>query len=270
MQPVPAPDDPIVAKVNGAPIYGSCVAAQAARGADKQHALNECIDFELLAQTAAQRALATDPEVVEQTRRAMVSALLARDYEEAHTKPEDFGAAWSQFINKTHIVYHYRHAEYRAGTYIRVPGFANKALSEQIAALLAPERGLFGIDARELVEANLHVKLVPCDAKTTVPCWQDIPLILRDGLEESFGTALWAIPEIGRASPPVRTSFGWDVIVWTDVEPAASPPDDEIKQHIVAELQKVYFTTWIDKVTRDSGLHVEHAPDEDKLLEALP
>src|SRR5690349_5838184 len=57
------PQDVKVATVNGRPVYASCVQTQAARGASKQDALQQCIDFELLAQLSLQYA--TDPEVVD-------------------------------------------------------------------------------------------------------------------------------------------------------------------------------------------------------------
>ncbi|HWU88103.1 MAG TPA: hypothetical protein VN253_12540, partial [Kofleriaceae bacterium] len=66
-------EDAAVASVNGRPVWGSCVAHQAARGAaSREAALAECIDFELLAQAAEARGLAADPEVGEAARRAMV------------------------------------------------------------------------------------------------------------------------------------------------------------------------------------------------------
>src|SRR5687768_16245068 len=72
-QPTPAPDDMQVATVNGKPVWGSCVAAQASRGVSKQMALQQCIDFELLAQAAEARGFATDPDVHVETREALVN-----------------------------------------------------------------------------------------------------------------------------------------------------------------------------------------------------
>jgi hypothetical protein len=60
-----SPDDVIVAQVNGRPVWGSCVAIQAKRtGATRDAALRQCVDFELLAQSAEKRGFATNPDVV--------------------------------------------------------------------------------------------------------------------------------------------------------------------------------------------------------------
>src|SRR5690348_1474463 len=89
-------DDVIVATVNGKPVYGSCVQAQAARGATRDVALQECIGFELLAQAA--QPFATDAEVIGETKRALVSQFIAREYEDKYNAPADFGAAWDKFV----------------------------------------------------------------------------------------------------------------------------------------------------------------------------
>jgi len=83
--------DVVVAKVNGRPVYGACVTAQVTRGATKQQALEQCVDFELLAQLA--ESFATDAEVIDATKTALVSTLVARDYEDKFTKPADFAAS---------------------------------------------------------------------------------------------------------------------------------------------------------------------------------
>ena len=54
-----AHDDVQVATVNGRPVRGSCVTEQAARGATRDDALKQCIDFELMAQVAEARPEAT-------------------------------------------------------------------------------------------------------------------------------------------------------------------------------------------------------------------
>src|SRR5439155_20343050 len=71
--PTTAPDDVQVATVNGKPVWGSCVTAQAAHATSKQDALKQCIDFELLAQEANAHGIATDPDVALATRTALVS-----------------------------------------------------------------------------------------------------------------------------------------------------------------------------------------------------
>ena len=111
-----SPSDVVVATVNGKPVYGSCVTIQAARGATKQQALEECISFELLAQAAERYA--TDPEVVSETKTALVSQFIAREYEDKYTSPKDFGPAWNRFVelNKLKV----EHSEARGSAYLRI------------------------------------------------------------------------------------------------------------------------------------------------------
>ena len=62
--PAAGSDDFVVARVDGHPIWASCVSAQATRTkGDRTTALRDCIDFELLAWRAAARGLLDDPDV---------------------------------------------------------------------------------------------------------------------------------------------------------------------------------------------------------------
>src|SRR5260221_9043696 len=73
------PDDLVVARVDGRPIYGSGVQAQAAAfHLDAHPALDQCIGFELLAGAADARGLRGDPHVADTLRREMVRGLIER------------------------------------------------------------------------------------------------------------------------------------------------------------------------------------------------
>jgi hypothetical protein len=276
MQPAPAADDVLVASVNGRPVYGSCVAIQASRHhVARDVALRECVDFELMAQTAEQRGLAHDPEVVQATRGALVDQLVATDYERAYARAEDFGGAWDDFIKKKQIMNRLKHAEFRSSVFVRVPVAvkppsddpAAHQLADRIAAALADERGLMTPHvlaiARQFAAFDNE-----CTKTTTTACWSDVQLYSRHGLEDAYADALWAIPEIGRASPAVRTSYGWDVIVWTDVLPATDPSPDDVAAAILPQIRPWYFPSWVNKLQHALGLHVEVDPDVEKLLEA--
>ena len=68
----------IVARVNDRPVFADCVEHQArAHGIDRRAALEECIDFELLAQEAEARGLASHPDAVAVRKREAVRKLLA-------------------------------------------------------------------------------------------------------------------------------------------------------------------------------------------------
>jgi peptidyl-prolyl cis-trans isomerase C len=262
-----APDDPIVATVDGKPVYGSCVAIQARRGASKADALTECIDFELLAQAA--EGYATDPEVALATRTALASQLVARDYEDRYTKPADFGAYWERAValNKRRV----EHGEARASAYIRIPiaGAAPpdedaraRAISEELARALAAERGLMAPHLDELAK-----QIVGDRAKldfAAVPPYPD-----GGGLVPEYARALFAIPEVGRTSGAVRTKWGWDVILLTELIPAARPTPDEIVEKMLPDVKRSYFSVWAQQVTASLGLKIEVHDDNVALLEDL-
>jgi len=270
-EPTPAAGDVVVATVNGRPIWGACVAGQVALGSagpTRHDALQQCIDFELMAQAAEARGLAPNPEVVLATRTAMVSQLVARAYEDGYTKPEQFGANWNVLVGKN--LWRVRHEDYRASTYVRVdvPEHATPAqdeaahaVMERVAAAVAPERGLLGPN---------FVPLAQAAAGPTPLAHQDVTPYRAGALEEHYAQALFAIPEVGRTSPAVRTKWGWDVIAWTDDIPAAAPTDAEVAAKMMPDIKRTYFDHWVDKVQRDLGLHVELVPANVEKLGAAP
>lgn len=263
-----APDDPVVATVNGRPIYGSCVTAQAARGATTQVALDECIGFELLAQEAEARGLATDREVVLATRTALVSQLVAREYEDAYTEPADFGTYWDRSVERNMRLVD--HPEYRASAYARIPlpkdatpeqDAAARTIAEELAAKLAPERGLLGLHLEELSE-----QIVAGRAEVE---YAAVPPYTRSGLVPAYGDALFALPEPGRTSKAVRTPWGWDVILLTDVIPAETPTPEKIVERMMPEIKRSYFTTWATQIGQSLGVSVKVFDENVQLLEEL-
>jgi len=259
-------DDVVVASVNGKPVWGSCVTVQAARGANKQAALAQCIDFELLAQRAA--AHASDADVREATHTAMVSELVAQAYEAGYTQPAQFGAFWGAAYKKG--IFHLRHENYRASSYVRIPVPAGappaaeadaKAKAETIAAAVAHETGLMGPSLQELAQAA-----VP----GTKLDHQDVPAYRAGGLDEAYAKALFAVKDIGRASGAVRTQWGWDVIAWTDDVPTADPPEADVDAALLPGIKVAYFGHWVDDLAKSLGVHVTLDNDNIAKLEDLP
>jgi hypothetical protein len=87
---------------------------------------------------------------------------------------------------------------------------------------------------------------------------------LLTGLEKTFGDALFSIPEIGTISPPIRTKWGWDVILWTEVLPAETLTRDELAAKRFPEERLQAFDAWVARVAKDLGLKVVR---DDKPLE---
>ncbi len=269
-------DDEIVAQVNGRPVWASCVAIQAARAhkpsgdraARLRAATDECIAFELLAQAAERRQLASDPEVALATRTALVNAVLANEWETKFTTREAFGPAWDPLVARN--MEFVSHPEARASAYVRVvvpehapteQDAAAHDIAEKIAVALAPEQGLMDPQFFELAQraAEGH----PLFHQAGPPFYAN-----EIHLDAMYAKALFEISDIGRTTPhAVRTSLGWDVILWTYDVPAAAPTPAEIEADMMPGVQHVYFAKWVDDVAKRAGIHHELIDDNLKWLD---
>lgn len=257
-----------VATVNGRPVWGSCVAAQAARGASREEALEQCIDFELLAQAAEMRDLATDPDVVRETRTALVSQLVARDYEDKLTRPEDFGSYWTRSLERNR--HRFDHPEVRGSAYVRIDVAKEappeveaeaKRVIDQIYAALENERGLTKPHLEDIAKrvAGDHPDLKIAKVAPDI----------RDGrLHDSYAGPLFAIPEVGRVSPPVRTPWGWDIILWDSVIPPRHATPEEIAAEALPEIKRAYFAHWVNQIAKNLGVKIEVFESNLPLLES--
>jgi len=260
-------DDVQVAAVNDRPVWGSCVTAQAARGATRDEALQQCIDFELLAQAAEIRDLALDPEVVLQTRTALVSQLVAKEYEDKYTRPEEFGSFWTRSIERNKG--RFDHPEARGSVYARVdvakdaPPAADAKAKQQIDELyaaLAAERGLMKPHLEEIAK-----RIVGPDVKVAA-----VPPDLRHGrLDDTYSAALFSVPEIGRVAAPVRTPWGWDIVLWDSVVPEVHAPPEEVVAQALPEIKRSYFPHWVNQIAKNLGVKIEIVEKNLPLLENL-
>ena len=256
--PPEGPDDLEVAKVNGRPVWGSCVSQQVSRGAKtREAALDECIQFELLAQLAEHRGLASDPTVVEATRRALVSRAVATGFEDRTQKPADLGERMTKWL--TANAWRMHRPDLRASSYARVnvPKDASpeveakaKALAETIAAALANDVGLFPADLKATAQR------LGKDSGLTLDT-SDVKAATRTSLDPAYGSALYAVPEVGRVTGPVRTHWGWDVILWNGGLTAKESTQDEIAAEVFPELRRAAFQYWVNDLVKQLGLKIE-------------
>jgi hypothetical protein len=236
--------DVVVATVNGRPVWGSCVTVQ--------HSLDDCIGFELMAQAAEKRGLASDGDVELAARTAMVNRLVEDAYEHGMTKPSDFGDAWDKQVKP--FIYRVDHPEVRASHYVRVQ---DQALAEQIAAEAGKQRGWMPSMLDDLAAQLAGGQKVDK---------ADVSFKLPEQLEEHYAHALFTVPEIGRTSPATHTKWGWDVVLYTDVLPARHPSQEEIVKELLPPLKERYFSVWVHQLEVAMNLHVEENP---KALEDL-
>ena len=266
-----------VATVNGRPVWGSCVTRQAVNGKPRDAALHECIDFELLAQLAEQRGEDRDPDVAEAFETALVDREVATAYEAKYQKPADFGAIMDQAVAQNARQMH--RPEYRASTYLRVTidpprqdtemplsdprDAAAKEIADQLAASLVGETGLF---SSHLEDAAAPLRTAAA-MKQLVIQHQDVAPYAAIGLDKSYAKVLFDLPEIGRAGGPVRTKWGYDIVLWSGVVPARDLTRDELAADIFPQLRRDYFPIWVKSLEKQLGVHVEYFEDNLQLSE---
>ena len=253
-----APGDEIVARVNGRPVWASCVAAQGALHPtpDARAALDECLAFELMAQEAERRTFAIAPDVIEATRAALVNRLVETGYEQRFATPADFGAKMDAFLAQN--AWRMQRPELRASSYVRVnlptpvaPAVEarGRALAETIYAALAPETGLLPADLADAAAkfgAGTDLEVVHANP----------PLQPAASLDASYAAPLFAIREVGRVTGPVRTPWGWDVILYADGLPARTITRAQLAEDAFPEFRRAQFTGWVNGIVKELDLAV--------------
>jgi len=250
-------DDVEVAHVNGRPVWGSCVAAQAARGESRDQALRECVDFELLSQIAEQRGLARDGDVAAETRTALVGQFVAHEFEDKLTRPTDFGDLWTKLVEKNR--WRFDHPEVRGSAYVRLQ---DEMLAKELYAKLSAERGLVASQLQDLAKQIIGTRGKVEFA--TVP-----PYEFMSRLDETYATALFKIPEVGRVSPPTHTRWGWDVILFDSLIPETHPKPDELVRTMMPDVKRTYFPLWVNRIAQGSGVKIQVFDQNVQLLENL-
>jgi hypothetical protein len=271
--PRTAGDAPI-ARVNGRTVWASCVVAQApaiAAGSDGERraaALDQCIAFELLAQAAEARGLAAAPEVAQAVRGAEVNRLVETEFEQPHRRPADLAPQLDAVMSNSPWLLHM--PELRDSTYARfvVPRGAPAAvearareLADRLAAELAGQTGLFGVHLSDAARRIAQGSGAELDTTAFRPA-------ARDQLVDAYAAALFAIPEIGRASPAFRTPWGWDVVVWTGGSPARERSRDEVAAELFPELRRRQFQRWVTQLARQRGIAIRIEQGELARLDA--
>jgi hypothetical protein len=96
---------------------------------------------------------------------------------------------------------------------------------------------------------------------TPKPCTADGKL-----LQPYYADAAFSIPTIGRAAPPVRGPYGWDLIMLTDILPARDIGRDELLAEMFPDLRRRWFEMWSVQIGKALGVQVEV---DEPLLQAL-
>ena len=243
--------DSIVAHVNGHPVWASCMQAQAqAMHVTAPAALQQCVDFELLAQAAAARELHTSPELARVQREQMVSSFVAREFERKFQTADDLPAdVMTKLVAKNKWRLH--RVDYRASTFVRfgVPekdsggpaDLAAKAKAEALYAELKDQHGLF---ATHVIATATRL------AGTTKFETGNVDMSDANRLVKPYSEALFALPAIGDVTPPTRTQWGWDVILLTSELPPRDITEAELRAELFPGLRTSYFVFWVNSIAK--------------------
>ncbi len=228
----------IVAEVNGEPVYDGCVATQAeAKQIDRRAALQECIDFELLAQAAREAGLLEHRNVLEVRKREAVRAMVDREFGQTFSSPEGLPIEDVRRLYET-SKRGFVHAAERTTSYCRAEvekkterGSELDVLAEEkITSFYNDLRGVRGLTRDEFNRLCALINATSAEPFTTR---RNGPAV-REYAEASF-----SISEIGMVSKPIRHKWGWDVLLLERIIPARNTPFEEAE----AELRDMMFNT---------------------------
>lgn len=265
------PDDVVVATVDDRPVWGSCVAAQAAAGArSRQDALAQCLALELAAQEAERRGLGADPELLAERRRVLAAALVDREVTRKVTTPADLPAALVDEVwrrNQWRAV----RQEYRGSFFARIEledpagtpaDRAAEAAIRAAHATLAGRADLFPPD----VEAAVRAAAAP-DQEVSTGTPEAATYGEGSRLQAYYHEPLFAIGGIGQVAPPVRGPYGWDLILYTSRLEPWTRSRDQILAELFPAMRLRWFQQWTQQLARSHGARV--LVDDATLREAL-
>ncbi len=251
---VPSPGDLQVATVEGRPVWGGCVADQIARtpSLTREAALAQCIDLELLAKAAEDTHLATDREVVDATRTALVRRLM--DAFEA--KYPDAASLRTQIDELFAKVGTTTRPELRGSFHVlvSVPEKASAELdaaarhtAEQIYQKLANQTGLFTQQLREAAEG------IKAPAGATIELGE-VPRTAKDntGKAPEYIGSLFAIPEVGRVALVRTKLFGYHILLLTELQPEA-PVE---RAQVFVGLRRQVFVQYVNELMKGTKAEV--------------
>ena len=255
----------IVARVGGSPIAAADVAARmTAEGLDAGTALDRLIEDELLLQEATRRGITADREQQRAAERVMVRAMLhdlEKDLTPQSVPAEEVRADFEAQREKLQV------PERRSSWHILVKDSsdAGKSLAESIQSEVRAAK-----DPRTVFERYAE----DGDAETALEVTaEDLPPIaLRSGIEQPYKDALFAARSTGPLDSLVETSYGWHVIVLTEILPAERKTLRDVEDEIRTRLSyKKRFERLAEVVrAREADGLVDYDDEGVALLLAMP
>lgn len=256
----------VVARVDGEPVYADCLEGQmTGLGVSRDEALADCVAFELLAQEARRGGYGVHPPAVAALRREMVRAFLDRHFYATYRTPEDIPRADIELLWKRQFKNYFNRPENRSTAFCRaenpdpktkktaVGTDADRRAEALARAIYRRIRGRRDLTRKELKAICEEVAAEVGGAKLSYASGT----FTRTNAVAEFAEPLFAIPEVGRVSPPVRTAWGWDLILLTHVLPARqaslADAEDELRAMLFNKpeyevYRRQHFARWLHEL----------------------
>lgn len=225
----PAPDDVVVARVNGNPIYRSELmetygqlppqAQQMGMEALYPMLLDRVIDTELLKIEAAQHVQPDDPAVTKQLAKLReqveVQVFFQNQIDEKLTE-EKMQAHYQEFLNENPVEEEVRARHILVET------------EDEAKEILGKIQG--GADFAEMAKES--------STGPSGPSGGDLGYFTRDQMVEPFSDAAFALQPGEVTTEPVQTQFGWHLIKVEDRRSKEQPSLDEMRDQFQDELTR--------------------------------
>ncbi|MCP4449010.1 MAG: hypothetical protein GY811_27300 [Myxococcales bacterium] len=255
-----SPGDEIVARVNGRPVFASCVEVQAkAHKLNSKNALQECIDFELLAQAAEAVSMQDETDVQAAAKRELVRVFVETRY--GVRGPGDIPDALVKQLWKQIKTPRYNHPELRDIVFCRIklePEQGPESNEYQVA-----QKFLNGVyeELRDREDLKKNDLFAPCYEKFEAAGVADLTLHTHQlrpasGYQKAFRPTIFAPKKRGTVTPPLHTRYGWDLILVTVIVAEKITTLQEAEP----ELRRALFEVPVYESGRDELFEKWYAP----------
>ena len=250
----------VVAEVDGVEVYDDCVEAQAAaHQLSLEDAVAECIDFELLAAEAHRRGIALpQSEVDKEVVRSFIDREFTARFQDPSQLPKD---KLQERFRAT------RRPEYRYVLHAlaKLPPVAADdpreiGLKALIGTLAARFKGRTDVTETELSQAAKQASAQLLIEEYNFP--------RHNRAVEEFAAPVFAMTQAGTVIGPVRTKFGWHVILLTKIQPEQSY--DEWAEGTFGELRRRAFEQWVERLIKAHKVDIDEPRLPELLAEPLP
>ena len=243
----------VVAAVDGHPIplerLQRAVEAVGA-AADPRAVLDDLVTLEVLAREAERQGLAEDPEVRKEARRRAVQRLIEDEFERGTATGDIPEEDLRRSYQENHAFYNNPDVMLVSHLLVPVKGDAPAEKKEEARALAGELRaGVLALE--DPTGAALHELAQRHESRWKGLRAENLNWVSRESpLVEEFLDAVFALEADGDVSAPVRTLYGWHVIVREEFEEERSQPFETVVEDVRSRMYPAWrrhrFLRWVD------------------------